>query len=137
MTNIAQKYGKNGTDKMWFAPLQTVFEYLQMRKYTRFTSNVVNNSQLEVDFDLSSIPTWLRRKTLTLVVNSNVDFNNVSAPLGVKTTFRGTGARKIINLDFTDYAGTIPVESLFRENKPKWHCSIELANGFGNQCQAI
>jgi hypothetical protein len=126
MTDLAQKYGKNGTDKMWFAPLQTVFEYLQMRKHTRFTSKVVNNSQLEVDFDLSSIPTWLRRKTLTLVVNSDVNFNNVSAPLGVKMTFRGIGTRKIINLDFTEYAGTIPVELVTFSGKQAENGTVQL-----------
>ncbi|MDZ7880786.1 MAG: T9SS type A sorting domain-containing protein [Saprospiraceae bacterium] len=110
MTNLAQKYGKDGTDKMWFAPLQTVFEYLQMRQHVQFTSRIVNNTQLEIDFDLSSVPTWLRRKTLTLVINSDVNFNNVSTPLGVTTSFKGIGTRKIINLDFTGSASVVPVE---------------------------
>jgi hypothetical protein len=126
MTDLSQKYGKNGSDKMWFAPIQTVFEYLQMRKHTRFTSKVVNNRQLEIDFDLSSIPTWLRRKTLTLVVNSDVDFSNVSTPLGVTTTFRGSGTRKIINLDFTNYAGAVPVELVTFSGKQAENGTVQL-----------
>jgi Secretion system C-terminal sorting domain/Polysaccharide deacetylase len=126
MTNLAEKYGKNGTDKMWFAPLQTVFEYLQMRKYTKFTSKIVNNTQLEIDFDLASIPTWLRRKTLTLVVNSDVTFNNVSAPLGVAMTFKGIGAKKLLNLDFTNYTGTIPVELVTFSGKQAENGTVQL-----------
>jgi hypothetical protein len=102
METIANQYGKAGADRMWMAPPQEVYEYLVTRETATFANQLVG-SRLDVTFDLRQIPTWLRRKTITLTVNSTGDFNNVTVPAGVKMTFRGTGAQKIINLDFTDF----------------------------------
>jgi hypothetical protein len=126
MANLAKKYGKDGTDKMWFAPLQTVFEYLQMRQYARFTSQVVNGNQLDIEFDLANVPKWLRRRTLTLVVNSAVNLNQVVVPTGVSMTFRGTGTRKIINLDFTNFVGVVPVELVTFSGKQAENGTVQL-----------
>lgn len=101
----ADTWGKNGTDKMWMAPLQEVYEYLMMRRHAVFTSSM-NGSKMDLTFDLFNIPKWLRRRTLSLVVNSTVNFSNVTVPLGVKVTFKGTGNQKLINLDFTDFKTT-------------------------------
>jgi hypothetical protein len=129
MTALAQKYGKDGSDKMWFAPLQTVFEYLQMRQNARFTSQLISGNRLDIDFDLSSVPTWLRRRTLTLVVNSNADFSQINIPsgTGIAVTFRGTGNRKIVNIDFTNYvAAIVPVELLDFSGKQAENGSVQL-----------
>ncbi len=101
----ADTWGKNGTDKMWMAPLQEVYEYLVMRRYANFSSSL-NGSKLDLTFDLFNIPKWLRRRSLTLVVNSTVNFSNVTVPSGVKVTYKGTGNQKLINLDFTDFKTT-------------------------------
>ena len=105
MKRAADTWGKNGTDKMWMAPLQEVYEYLMMRRYAHFTSSM-NGSKMDLTFDLFNIPKWLRRRTLSLVVNSTVNFSNVTVPLGVKVTFKGIGNQKLINLDFTDFKTT-------------------------------
>lgn len=102
LESIANQYGKTGTDRMWMAPLQEVYEYLVTRQTATFTSQSVG-SRLDLTFDLRQIPTWLRRKTMTLTVNSTADFSNVTVPAGIKMSFRGTGNQKIINLDFTDF----------------------------------
>jgi hypothetical protein len=102
MESIANQYGKTGTDRMWMAPSQEVYEYLVTRETATFTSQLVG-SRLDLTFDLRQIPTWLRRKTMTLTVNSTADFSNVTVPAGIKMTFRGTGNQRIINLDFTDF----------------------------------
>jgi hypothetical protein len=108
METIANKYGKAGTDRMWMAPAQEVYEYLVTRETTTLTSQLVG-SRLDIAFNTLNIPSWVRRKTLTLVVNSTADFNNVTVPAGVKVTFRGTGTQKIINLDFTAFVQGTPV----------------------------
>ncbi|MBL7817601.1 MAG: T9SS type A sorting domain-containing protein [Saprospiraceae bacterium] len=105
MKRAADTWGKNGFDNMWMAPLQEVYEYLQMRRYATFTTSGSGN-KLDLTFDLYNVPKWLRRKTLTLVVNSSVNFSNVIVPSGVKVTFKGTGNQKLINLDFTDFKTT-------------------------------
>ena len=105
MKRAADTWGKNGSDNMWMASLQEVYEYLMMRRYANFTSSL-NGSKLDLTFDLYNLPKWLRRRTLSLVVNSTVNFSNVTVPAGVKVTFRGTGNQKLINLDFTDFKTT-------------------------------
>jgi hypothetical protein len=95
---IATNWGKAGTDRMWMAPLQEVAEYLTMRQTATYTATLVGN-QLTIDFNLQNVPTWLRRRPLTLVVNSSSTFSRVEVPQGVQMTFNGTDAKKIINLD--------------------------------------
>jgi hypothetical protein len=106
----ADTWGKNGTDKMWMAPLQEVYEYLLMRRFANFTTSA-NGTKVDLTFDLYNIPKWLRRRSLSLVVNSTTNFSNVTVPAGVKVTFKGIGNQKLINLDFTDFKTT----SVFEE----------------------
>jgi hypothetical protein len=102
LESLANQYGRGGQDRLWMAPPQEVYEYLVMRQTASFTTQIIGN-QLDVSFDLRQIPSWLRRKTLTLVVNSTADFSRVDVPSGVRMTFKGTGNQKIINLDFTNF----------------------------------
>jgi Secretion system C-terminal sorting domain len=88
---------------MWMAPLQEVYEYLVVGQTYYATPQLIGN-QLEINFNFNQVPKWVRRKAVTLIVNSSVDFTNVTVPAGVKMTFRGTGNQKIINLDFTGVA---------------------------------
>ncbi len=105
LKRAADTWGKNGTDRMWMAPLQEVYEYLMMRRFANFTTSA-NGAKLDVTFDLFNLPKWLRRRTLSLVINSTTNFSNVTVPSGVKVTFKGTGNQKLINLDFTDFKTT-------------------------------
>ena len=105
MKRAADNWGKNGTDKMWMAPVQEVYEYLLMHRNAHFLTRL-NGSKLDLTFDLYNVPKWLRRRTLTLVVNSTINFSTVTVPTGVKVTFKGTGNQKLINLDFTEFKTT-------------------------------
>ncbi len=125
--NIADTYGKNGSDRVWFAPLQEVYEYVVSRQNANFTTNLTNltnDNKLEITLNLSAVPTWMRRKTLTLIVNSTVNFSNVTLPQGITATWRGTGTAKLLNLDFTNYTPTIPVELLVFSAKNKGTSAI-------------
>ena len=110
MLNIANTYGKNGSDRVWFAPLQEVYEYVVGRQNAQFSTNLTTDNKLEITLNLATVPTWMRRKTLTLIINSTANFSNVTFPQGITATWRGTGATKLLNLDFTNYAPAIPVE---------------------------
>jgi hypothetical protein len=109
LESIANQYGKTGVDRMWMAPLQEVYEYLVVGQTSTFSSQLVGNS-LDVTLNFDQTPKWIRRKAITFVVNSTVDFSNVTVPTGVKMTFRGTGTRKIVNLDFTGVAVGTSIE---------------------------
>ncbi len=110
MVNIANTYGKNGSDRVWFAPLQEVYEYVISRQNVEFSTHVTNDNKLEITLNLATVPTWMRRKTVTLIINATPNFSNVTLPQGINATWRNTGATKLLNLDFTHYTPTIPVE---------------------------
>ena len=105
MKNVAESHGKTGSDRMWFAPLQEVYEYLLARKHITYTATL-KGKDLAIDFNQNNVPKWLRRNVLTLVVDSETPFSKVEVPNGVKVTFKGSGNRKIINLDFEEYIAT-------------------------------
>ena len=111
MQRAANTWGKNGSDRMWMAPLQEVFEYLVSRQTVKYSTQVVGKT-LEISFDLSQVPTWLRRKTLTLVVNSSINFSRVDAPPTVTKTFKGIGTTKIVNIDFTNFTGSTAAKDI-------------------------
>jgi peptidoglycan/xylan/chitin deacetylase (PgdA/CDA1 family) len=109
LDRIANTWGKNGTDRVWMASLQEVYEYLTVRKNITYTATIKGN-QLILDFDMSQLPDWLRRKHLTLVVNSGGSFSKIEVPQNMKMSFNGTGTKKIINLDFTGVAPSKPCD---------------------------
>jgi hypothetical protein len=103
---------------MWMAPLQEVYEYLVMRQTANYALQV-SQKNIILDFDLKNIPTWMRRKMVTLVVHSTVNFSKVTVPAGVTVTFKGNGANKLINLDFTKWKPSTPVDDIATTNKLK------------------
>ena len=110
LERIANTWGKNGTDRIWVAGLQEVYEYLTVRKKIEYTATV-NGNQLIIDFDLHDLPDWLRRKPLTLVVNSATSFSSVTATQGITMTYNGTSSKKIINLDFANASTINPCDT--------------------------
>lgn len=111
MQKIADNWGKKGSDRVLMAPLQEVFEYLVLRRTVKMTT-AISGQKMDITFDLSQVPTWLRRKTLTLVINSNNTFSRVDVPNNIKKTFKGIGNQKIINIDFSQYLNSTPTKDL-------------------------
>lgn len=111
MQKIADSWGKNGSDRVLMAPLQEVFEYLVLRQTVKMTT-AISGQKMDITFDISQVPTWLRRKTLTLVINSNNIFSRVDAPNNIKKTFKGVGNQKIINVDFSQYTNSTSTKDL-------------------------
>ena len=103
MQKVADSWGKNGNDRMWMAPLQEVFEYLVVRQALSITTDVAGN-KLDIKLDVSKVPSWVRRKAITLVINSTTNFSKVETSSDIKTTFNGKAQTKIINIDFSDYS---------------------------------
>lgn len=100
MTYIANTYGSGGSDRVWMAPLQEVYEYLVVRDAIVMYSSLVGNT-LTLTFDLSAIPSNLRRHALTLKINSATTFSNVTVTGATSSSFNGTsGSGKLINLEW-------------------------------------
>ena len=123
---IAGTFGSGGNDRMWMASLQEVYEYLLVRQKVTYTATV-NGNQLILDFDTSQLPSWMRRKPLTLLINSNNSFNKVDAPTGAKMSFNGQSAQKLINIDFAG-ASTVTVNPCDSDTTPPTfaNCPVDI-----------
>gem|GEM_PF-1220116 len=97
---VDNTFGKNGSDRIWMAPLQEVYEYLAVKQTTVLSSQLKGN-QLEISLLLHNVPDGLRRYALTLNINANKDFNSVQVIGTSNYCFHGTGNNKLINLDWT------------------------------------
>jgi hypothetical protein len=99
MENIANQYGMGGADNMWMAPVQDVYEYLSVRDNTLLAYSISGNI-LTVTLDYSGVPDNLRTNAITLTVQSDQNFSEVSSSGSTKTSFNGTGSNKIINVQW-------------------------------------
>jgi hypothetical protein len=99
MENIAQQYGIAGADNIWMAPMQDVYEYLSVRDNS-IVNYSLTGSTLTITVDFSKVPTKLRTNALTLVLDVDQDFTNVTVRGAQNYSYKGTGAKKIINLQW-------------------------------------
>ena len=88
MNHIANTYGKNGSDCIWVAPLQEVFEYLQVRDLSVLSTSLSGN-QLQIAIDRSFLPDSLLRYALSFVISSDADIVSVVANQPATITFKG------------------------------------------------
>jgi hypothetical protein len=114
---IANNWGKNGNDRMWMAPLQEVLDYLTTRQTATYTATL-NGNQLTIDFNMQGVPTGLRRRPITLVVNSSANFSRVDVSQGVQMTFNGSGSKKIINLDLAGASAVVTADPCLTDVTP-------------------
>jgi hypothetical protein len=99
MNYIANTYGKNGTDRIWMAPLQDVFEYMQVRDKSGISTSLTGTT-LQIVIDRSNIPDNLLKNALSLVISANADIISVVANQPLDLSFNGTASAKLINLEW-------------------------------------
>lgn len=100
MEHVAQQYGIAGADNLWMAPVQDVYEYLNARDHTQVDYSLSGNT-LKITVDYSMVPVNMRTNALSLVIQADQNFNNVVASGPQGFTYKGTGANKLINLQWT------------------------------------
>ena len=100
MNYIENSFGRFGEDNVWFAPVQEVYEYIQVRDNIQISSTQTIGNQMIVTFDSSSIPEGLRRNTLSLLLdlslNNTLNISNIEAT-NSNLKFNSEG---LINLDW-------------------------------------
>jgi hypothetical protein len=101
LSYIEQTYGKNGSDCVWMAPLQEVYEYSRAKDESTI-SYFLNGNQLQITVDYSDLPEDLRRYALTLAIDADATFQIVSSEDPIIESFNGLSSDKIINLNWTD-----------------------------------
>lgn len=99
MTGLAKKHGQSGTDKLWMAPWQEVYEYIWLRDRTKV--NLVQKGKLvTISLDLPELPPGFRYKDLSLVVRSLSGFRVLSNSAGCKLSSNGAEDHNLINIQF-------------------------------------
>jgi hypothetical protein len=99
MENIERLYGISGSDNIWMAPTQDVYEYLSTRDNCVVSQSLAGNV-LTITVDYSSVPANLRTNALTLSIKADQNFNTVVAGGVQKYSFNGQGSNKIINVQW-------------------------------------
>ncbi len=101
MQYLNDTYGKDGSDIMWMAPLQEVYEYLRVRDQSQLSWSLDGN-ELNVYINVSDIPDDLRNYSLSLVIDADEDFSSLVLDENTMATFKGDGPDKLINLSWSD-----------------------------------
>ncbi|MCF8373937.1 MAG: T9SS type A sorting domain-containing protein [Bacteroidales bacterium] len=100
MNYLQNTYGKYGTDQLWMASSQEVYEYLRVKDETGL-SYFLNGNQLQITIDYADVPEDLRRFALTLNIDANQAFQVVSCEDSIIQSFNGVAPNKLINLDWS------------------------------------
>lgn len=101
---VEEKYGKSGSDVIWMAPVQDVFEYIQTRNSTHIMTSVSDN-MLTIGIDTMFVPNRMVSRSLSLIIHANeaeiTELGNVSDDFRVSFSARNTeSAKKLVNLDW-------------------------------------
>jgi hypothetical protein len=99
MQYLESNYGKSGTDIMWMAPLQEVYEYLVLRDHAVLNTTASGN-RLEVTLDMNQLP-WQRWNALSLVLDANTRIVRIEAPGAIKSTFNSEAGKGLVNLEWS------------------------------------
>ncbi len=99
MNYIEQTYGKHGSDRIWMAPVQEVYEYLLARDKCEI-AHVVDGNELKVFISNAVLPNDLRNYFLTLVVESDAGFSTTEIEGGEVVSFNGTADKKLVNISW-------------------------------------
>jgi hypothetical protein len=90
MQQVASTYGKAGNDKIWMAPLQTVYEYLDTRDKS-VVSVVQSGNEATVTIDVRNVPGDQWHYALSLLVNADQNIVSISGSGGATNiTFNNT-----------------------------------------------
>ncbi|MCB0514518.1 MAG: hypothetical protein R2798_07430 [Chitinophagales bacterium] len=101
MQHINNAYGYKGNDNIWMAPLQEVYEYLDVMENAEISLQQTDSQHLSILINLSNVPQDLRRYALSLLVNCDNTFTIVSVEGTHNYTYNAnTSPEKLINLQW-------------------------------------
>lgn len=101
METVAQSYGKEGSDRIWMAPLQTVYEYLLVRDQAILNYNL-QGDVMQIAIDRTGVPDSLLDYALSLLIDADANITEITANQSVAMTYQTTHPEKLVNLRWTD-----------------------------------
>jgi len=97
MTSIANKYGIKGSDNIWMAPWQEVYEYIWLRDRVKVNYKQKGKDIL-VTLEVPQIPESFRYRTISLKVDSASNFETTTDSASLHITTDGKTTHKLINI---------------------------------------
>jgi hypothetical protein len=98
MTTLADKYGVKGSDTIWMAPWQEVYEYIWLRDRIKVDYKQ-KDKEIEVTIELPEIPENFRNRDISLIVDTSSKFEiESSKDLKIKDDGKTTHKQIFIEL---------------------------------------
>ncbi|MBP6856437.1 MAG: SH3 domain-containing protein [Candidatus Pacebacteria bacterium] len=95
-------YGAGGTDAVWVAGQEEVFQYLETVKGTDVSTSQ-NGTTLTITLDVTDVPTDIRRRSLSLEVDADAVISSISYGSGDFTYTTENTSTGLINLEMGEY----------------------------------
>jgi len=96
MTSLENRYGVSGSDQLWMAPWQQVYEYVWLKDRVK-TKVLQHGRKVTITITVPKIPATFRYAAVSLQINTDSKFA-VAGTKG-KTTNNGNSAHNLINVD--------------------------------------
>lgn len=101
MVSIAEKYGTKGTDQLWMAPWQEVYEYIWLRDHVK-VSFQQHGSEVVIKLDVPEIPSSFKYAAVSLNIQTKTGFTVSPAVSTLKITHNGAKAHNLLNIALND-----------------------------------
>jgi peptidoglycan/xylan/chitin deacetylase (PgdA/CDA1 family) len=95
MTSLANRYGKNGSDELWMAPWQQVYEYVWLRDHIKVATRQ-SGRNVTIRLEIPEIPPTFRYADISLHIKTNSKF--AVSPSGLISSDNGNGKHDLINI---------------------------------------
>jgi hypothetical protein len=99
MTAIAQKYGSKGTDAIWMAPWQEVYEYIWLRDRIKVDIQQ-KKKEVILKITLPEIPDTFRHRAISLAIDSPSEFTTESNSTEYTIVDDGQKSHKLITIEW-------------------------------------
>lgn len=97
MTSLYENYGEKGSDKIWMAPWQEVYEYIWLRDNAKIDVQQYGKD-VTIRLRIAHIPASFRNKALSLNVQSKSGFSVGEHSTNVKVSGNGNTRHNLLNI---------------------------------------
>ena len=98
-TRIAATYGSGGTDSIWFANFQDIYEYLRSYQNVTYTTEQSGNT-VDFTFNFTNVDSDFRNHSLSFNISGNTTISAITYSNFDTTSHSITGSTALININY-------------------------------------
>ena len=104
MEYIAETYGKDGEDNIWWTTEEEVLEYLMLNQKITLNSNLIYKSLIITFDETEPLPTDFRFYASSLIINADAVIDDIIIDGGTNNTYHGIDTKSaLVNLEWDGY----------------------------------